>query len=178
MSVKVSYLPECTECSVYPPVPGRHVNDVSWPNRELLCANFVPVHWELLCADFVPVHWVLVPTRKHVHVCSHYLDACVSDVCERIIPARMCRMLGVSSGAGTPCEWLVIAVAPQFRVRQSGSIGYAILLPTLLVSRSLVVSRPVARFVVKFEVFGNAATAARGADVDATTPLGVSPCCK
>ena len=29
MFVKVSYLPEGAECSVYPPVPGRHVNDVS-----------------------------------------------------------------------------------------------------------------------------------------------------
>ena len=28
-SSEVSYLPECAECSVYLPVPGRHVNDVS-----------------------------------------------------------------------------------------------------------------------------------------------------
>ena len=46
----------------------------------------------------------LPATRKHVHVCSHYLNSCVSDDCESIIPARMCRMLGVSSGPGTPCE--------------------------------------------------------------------------
>ena len=99
ISTFVSIVPCMLELSLLPP---RHYKWLRFSTVGQTCAS------HRHCAEVLYSRAnmrILPATRKHVHVWSHYLNACVSDVCESIIPARMCRTLGVSSGAGTPCEW-------------------------------------------------------------------------